>query len=348
MTGLTGGKKVSLKNDAKILVTGAAGFIGSSTVIRLIELGFRVVAIDNISDYYDPNLKLARINRIKAISSDRFEFLKMDVNDRSLLDKLFKENNFEKVIHMAAQAGVRYSIINPSAYVNTNIEGFFNLLEIMKEFKTVKHFVYASSSSVYGGNDGAPCNEESNTDNPLNLYAASKKSNELMAAAYSHLFDLPSTGVRLFTVYGPWGRPDMALFKFVKAILNNDEIQVFNEGRMSRDFTYIDDVLDALVSILKLPPSNRSGPKKVDKNGHHRVVNIGNGSPVSVMTFISVLEECLGKKANVKFEKHQPGDAYYTHADTTMLFKLTGLTFNTPLEKGVRSFITWYKNYYNI
>ena len=333
---------------SKILVTGAAGFIGFHLARRLLEDGYRVVGLDNLNDYYDVDLKKARLDQLTSF--DHFSFAKIDLSHRDAMASLFKENRFSTVAHLAAQAGVRYSLENPHAYVDANLVGFMNILEGCRHCG-VEHLVYASSSSVYGANTLMPFSVHHNVDHPVSLYAASKKANELMAHTYSHLYNLPSTGLRFFTVYGPWGRPDMALFLFTRAILQNKPIQVFNNGQMQRDFTYIDDIVEGVVRVLRQIPTpddtwNGDHPDPSTSRAPYRLYNIGNNSPVSLMEFIETIETAIGKKAKKEYLDLQPGDVVATYADIDDLFRDVGFKPETPLADGVERFIAWYRNYY--
>ena len=334
-----------------ILVTGVAGFIGFHTAKRLIERGDQVVGIDNLNDYYDVNLKLGRLNHIeKSPHADLFRFEKIDLADHTAMASLFERHSFESVIHLGAQAGVRYSLVNPHAYIDSNLVGFVNVLEGCRHHK-VRHLTYASSSSVYGANMTMPFSVHHNVDHPVSLYAATKKSNELLAHTYSHLFGLPVTGLRFFTVYGPWGRPDMALFKFVRAILNDQPIDVYNHGKMKRDFTYIDDIVEGIVCAndhIALPNPNWSGhsPDPGTSNAPYRIYNIGNHQPIELMYLIEVIEKALGKKAGMNMLPLQPGDVPTTYADIDDLSNDVGFIPKTPIEEGVERFIDWYRNYY--
>ena len=333
-----------------ILITGAAGFIGSTLALRLLKRGDRVVGIDNLNDYYDVSLKEARLKRCQPHKA--FQFQKLDIADRDGMAKLFREHRFDAVMHLAAQAGVRYSIENPSAYIDANLVGFGNILEGCRHSK-VAHLVFASSSSVYGANAKLPFSEHDNVDHPVSLYAASKKANELMAHSYAHLYSLPCTGLRFFTVYGPWGRPDMALFKFTKGILAGDPIPVFNEGKMVRDFTYIDDIVEGVVRVIDTPakpdPSWRGNdPDPATSYAPWRVFNIGNNNSVELLRYIEVLEKCLGRKAILDLLPMQPGDVPATYADTDALDSAVGFKPDTPVETGVANFVNWYREYYNV
>ena len=308
---------------------------------RLLQAGYNVVGLDNLSDYYDVRLKKARLKEL--IRYPQFQFAKMDLADRQEVEALFAARKFERVIHLAAQAGVRYSLENPHVYVQTNIVGFTNILEACRHHP-VNHLVYASSSSVYGANKKLPFSVQDNVDHPISLYAASKKANELMAHAYSHLFQIPTTGLRFFTVYGPWGRPDMAIFSFTKAILEDKPIEVFNHGKMRRDFTYIDDIVEGVLLVADRPPvpGNSGSPGAAP----YKLYNIGNHSPVELMRVIEVLEKCLGKTARKNMLPIQPGDVPATFADIDDLMRDTGFRPDTPIEVGVERFVRWYQSYY--
>lgn len=332
----------------KVLVTGAAGFIGSHVSKVLLERGDQVVGLDNLNDYYDVSLKEARLERINGFES--FQFVKLDLADRDGIEKLFQEYQFDGVVNLAAQAGVRYSIENPHAYVDSNIVGFVNILEGCRHSK-VKHLVYASSSSVYGANTTMPFSVHDNVDHPLSLYAASKKANELMAHTYSNLYGLPTTGLRFFTVYGPWGRPDMALFLFAKKMLAGEPIDVFNYGKHRRDFTYIDDIVEGIVSVLDNtaeanPEWSGASPDSGTSFAPWRVFNIGNQSPVELSTYIELLEKNLGVKAQQNLLPLQPGDVPDTFADVEDLVDATGYRPSTSVEEGIAKFVDWYKEYY--
>ena len=331
----------------KVLVTGSAGFIGSALTLRLLERGDNVVGVDNHNDYYDPSLKEARLAR--HIDHPNYEHFKIDIEDGELMGQLFKANSFNGVVHLAAQAGVRYSIENPSAYINTNLVGFGNILEGCRH-SNVGHLVYASSSSVYGANTKIPFSIHDNIDHPLSLYAASKKANELMGHTYSHLYNMPTTGLRFFTVYGPWGRPDMALFKFTKAILEGKKIKVFNFGKHRRDFTYVDDIVEGVIRVLDQPAQsnpNWSGekPDPGTSLAPWRVYNIGNNSPVELMDYISAIEEAVGIKAAKELLPLQPGDVPDTYADVDDLVKDFDYKPSMGIEEGVKNFVDWYKEY---
>lgn len=334
----------------KILVTGAAGFIGFHLSKKLLETGAAVVGIDNLNDYYDPSLKEARLAQLTPHS--QFTHVDVDIADRSGMEKLFSQHRFDAVVNLAAQAGVRYSLINPHSYVDTNLVGFVNILEGCRHTE-VKHFVFASSSSVYGANTKMPFSVHQNVDHPVSLYAASKKSNELMAHTYSHLFGLRTTGLRFFTVYGPWGRPDMALFLFTKAILEDRPIDVFNHGKMKRDFTYIDDIVEGVFRVIhKQPEANPdwSGddPDPATSYCPYRIYNIGNNRQEELMRYIEVLEKCLGKTAEKNFLPLQDGDVPATYADVDDLVRDVGFKPNTSIEEGIQRFVDWYRSYYAV
>ncbi len=335
---------------SKIFVTGAAGFIGFHLSKRLIDRGHEIVGLDCLNDYYDPNLKLARLKQLGG--NKNFKFIKANLADKELTAKIFAEERFDAVVNLAAQPGVRYSLINPHAYVESNLVGFLNVLEGCRHNK-VRHLIYASSSSVYGANTKIPFSVHHNVDHPVSLYAATKKSNELMAHTYSSLYDLPATGLRFFTVYGPWGRPDMAYFSFTKAILEGRPIDVFNAGKMKRDFTYVDDIIEGMVRVIdKIPqPDPRwsgDNPDSATSYAPYRIYNIGNNDAVELMRFIEILEECLGKKAKKNMLPMQPGDVQATYADVDDLFKDVGFKPTTSIEHGVEKFIRWYKYYYGL
>ncbi|WP_150428184.1 NAD-dependent epimerase [Dechloromonas sp. CZR5] len=334
----------------KILVTGAAGFIGMTTSLRLLARGDEVVGLDNLNDYYEVSLKESRLKRLTALPG--FRFVKLDVGDRAGMEKLFAEEKFDKVIHLAAQAGVRYSIQNPHAYVDSNLVGFINILEGCRHNK-VQHLVYASSSSVYGGNTKMPFSEHDSVDHPVSLYAATKKANELMAHTYSHLYGLPTTGLRFFTVYGPWGRPDMALFLFTKAILEGRPIDVFNHGNMKRDFTYVDDIVEGVIRVLDRnaaanPDYDPIAADPATSNVPYRVFNIGNNNPVQLLDFIGAIEEALGQKAEKRLLPLQDGDVPATYANTDQLNDWVGFVPGTTVQEGVARFVAWYRDYYKV
>ncbi len=333
----------------KVLVTGAAGFIGFHTSKYLLERGDVVVGIDNINDYYDPKIKLSRLEILEKY--ENFNFQKMDIANKEAVEKLFAEEQFDAVINLAAQAGVRYSLQNPHAYMESNIIGFLNILEGVRH-NNVGHLVYASSSSVYGANTLQPFSEHHNIDHPVSLYAASKKSNELMAHSYSHLYGIKTTGLRFFTVYGPWGRPDMALFLFTKGILDGEPINIFNNGNMIRDFTYIDDIVEGIVRVMDNPPSGNpewSGdkPDPATSYTNYRVFNIGNNKPVKLMDFVEAIEKAVGKEAIKNFMPLQAGDVPSTCADVSELEKAVGFKPNTPVQQGIDNFVAWYREYFS-
>ena len=334
----------------KVLVTGAAGFIGCALSKRLLERGDEVVGLDNLNDYYDVSLKLSRLKQITM--QEKFKPVRLDLADRDGMARLFREEKFDAVVNLAAQAGVRYSLINPHAYVDTNLVGFVNILEGCRH-NNVKHLVFASSSSVYGANTHMPFSVHDNVDHPVSLYAATKKANELMAHTYANLYKLPCTGLRFFTVYGPWGRPDMAYFLFTKAVLEGRPIDVFNYGRMQRDFTYIDDIIEAVVRVtdrIPGPDPAWSGDKPDPSTSYapYKLYNIGNNNPVELMHFIGVLEDCLGKKAEKNLLPIQAGDVPATYADVDDLIRDVGFRPSTTIEEGMRKFVEWYKGYYQV
>jgi UDP-glucuronate 4-epimerase len=334
----------------KILVTGAAGFIGFHLAQRFLDAGDTVVGIDNLNDYYDVNLKKSRLARLE--NHRRFRFTRMDIADREGIAALFKKETFALVVHLAAQAGVRYSIINPYAYIDSNLMGFINILEGCRQQK-VQHLVFASSSSVYGANTLMPFSVHHNVDHPLSLYAATKKANELMAHTYASLYNLPCTGLRFFTVYGPWGRPDMALFLFTKAILEDQPIDVYNQGNMKRDFTYIDDIIEGVYRIAaKVPEPNPAWrgdhPDPATSFAPYKIYNIGNNHPVELLYFIETLEKYLRKKAKKIFLPMQPGDVPATYADVDDLMAGVGFKPATSIEEGIKNFVSWYKDYYKL
>ena len=331
----------------KVLVTGAAGFIGFHLAQVLLQRGDQVVGLDNLNDYYDVTLKKARLQQIEG--HEQFRFVQMDLADLDGIDKLFKVERFDRVVNLAAQAGVRYSLKNPHAYINSNVQGFMNILEGCRH-NDVAHLVFASSSSVYGANTAMPFSVHDNVDHPVSLYAASKKANELMAHTYSHLYGLPTTGLRFFTVYGPWGRPDMALFLFTRAILAGEPIDVFNYGKMQRDFTYIDDIIEGVVRTLDhtaTPSPDWTGdqPDPGTSAAPYRLYNIGNNNPVQLMRLIEVLERALGKTAQKNLMPIQPGDVPATYADVDALQQDVGFKPDTPIEVGVERFVSWYRDY---
>jgi UDP-glucuronate 4-epimerase len=332
----------------KVLVTGVAGFIGMHTAQRLLARGDEVVGIDNLNDYYDVRLKQDRLKQLEG--KPGFKFIKLDMADRGAMDALFRAERFDGAINLAAQPGVRYSLTNPHAYVDSNLVGFVNVLEGCRHHG-VQHLVYASSSSVYGANTRMPFSEHDNVDHPVSLYAASKKANELMAHTYSHLYGLPTTGLRFFTVYGPWGRPDMSPSLFTGAILRGEPINVFNEGKMQRDFTYVDDIVEGVVRVLeKIPEGNpnfdHANPDPAASHAPYRIYNIGNHEPVQLMAFIETIEKAVGKPAEKKMLPMQPGDVHATYADIDALRAAVGFAPSTPLAVGIGRFVEWYKAYY--
>jgi len=333
-----------------ILVTGAAGFIGSTLALRLLARGDRVTGLDNLNDYYDVSLKEARLARLQAHTG--FEFEKIDIADREAMACLLAGRHFDAVMHLAAQAGVRYSIENPAAYVDANLVGFANVIEGARRAE-VGHLVFASSSSVYGANAKLPFAEDDSVDHPVSLYAATKKANELMAHSYAHLYRLPCTGLRFFTVYGPWGRPDMALFKFTRGILAGEAIPVFNRGEMVRDFTYVDDIVEGVLRVIDRPAQadpawSALAPRPSSSNAPYRIYNIGNNQPVKLMRYIEVLEQCLGRKAILDLLPLQDGDVPQTVADVSRLAAAVGFKPATPVEVGIARFVEWYRTYYKV
>jgi UDP-glucuronate 4-epimerase len=349
----------------KVLVTGAAGFIGFHLIKRLLERGDEVVGLDNINDYYDVRVKYGRLKECginaenstygDTLKSDRYasyRFIRLNLEDKENIARLFEKESFDRVVNLAAQAGVRYSLTNPHAYIESNIVGFTNILEGCRHTK-VKHLVYASSSSVYGLNETMPFSVHHNVDHPISLYAASKKSNELMAHTYSHLYNLPTTGLRFFTVYGPWGRPDMALFLFTKAILENRPIDVYNYGEMKRDFTYIDDIVEGIVRVSDNPPKGNEkwdgkNPDPSSSKAPYKIYNIGNNNPVKLTDFIEAIEKATGKKARKNLLPIQPGDVPETYANVEDLISDTGYKPQTPIETGIENFVRWYRSFYEI
>lgn len=331
----------------KLLITGMAGFIGHAVARRLSGEGHDIVGIDNLNAYYDVSLKQARLDDLA--DCEDVSFVRVDLADREAMAELFEKEGFERVIHLAAQPGVRYSLENPHAYVDANLVGHMNVLEGCRHH-AVEHLVYASSSSVYGANDKTPFATDDNVDHPISLYAATKKANELMSHTYSHLYDLPTTGLRFFTVYGPWGRPDMAMFKFTRAILQGKPLAVFNHGDMSRDFTYIDDIVEGIVRVLDVVPQKR-GTHEVTtdtRTAPYALYNIGHGSPVALMDFIRAIEKATGRRANCDFKPMQPGDVPRTWADTEALYAATGYRPSVSVEDGVARFVEWYREYYGV
>lgn len=337
--------------QSRWLVTGAAGFVGFHMVKRLLDDGEAVVGVDNLNDYYDPCLKRDRLEQLEG--RDGFQFELLDLADRAGIEGLFAGARFDRVIHLAAQVGVRYSLENPHAYIDSNLIGFTNVIEGCRQ-AGVKHLVYASSSSVYGANTRIPFSTADNVDHPISLYAATKKANELIAHTYSHLYSLPTTGLRFFTVYGPWGRPDMALFLFTKAILEQRPLDVFNEGRMRRDFTYVDDIVEGILRVALQPPGVDPGwsgdDPRPDTSGvaPYRVFNIGNNQPVELLDFITTIEDALGMQAEKNYMPMQPGDVLTTYADVEELASAVGFRPQTPLNEGIRQFVDWYLEYYGI
>ncbi len=321
---------------SKVILTGAAGFIGSHLAKRLLETGVEVVGIDNINDYYDVNLKYHRLSLLEKY--ENFTFIRCDISNKDELNRIFEEHKAEVVINLAAQAGVRYSIENPQVYIDSNVIGFFNILEACRN-NPVKHLVYASSSSVYGNSDKIPFSVDDRADNPISLYAATKKSNELMAYTYSHLFGIPATGLRFFTVYGPAGRPDMAYFSFTKKILAGEPIKLFNYGELERDFTYVDDIVEGIMNIIPTVPEEKNGARA-------KVYNIGNNKPVALKEFVAALEDAIGVKAKIEYLPMQPGDVYRTYADISELEKDFGFRPQTDIRTGLKKFAEWYKEYY--
>jgi len=339
----------------RILITGAAGFIGFHLSKRILEKGHTVIGFDNLNNYYEPTLKKARLEQLEIYSKQNqsdFIFIKGNLQDKLDIENIFKTQKPERVVNLAAQAGVRYSIDNPFTYIESNLVGFANILESCRH-GDIEHLVYASSSSVYGGNTNMPFKETQSVDHPISLYAATKKSNELMAHSYSHLYNLPMTGVRFFTVYGPWGRPDMALFLFTKAILNNEPIKVFNKGHMTRDFTFIDDIVESLQRILDKPPTpssdfNTNNPNPSISWAPHKIFNIGNSTPTPLIEYINAIEDELGTKAKKLLLPMQQGDVAATESDASLLQEWINFKPNTPIKEGVKKFIKWYKEFYGI
>jgi len=358
-------RKKAVTMSEKILVTGTAGFIGFHLARRLLERGDEVVGLDSINDYYDPAIKYARLEQTgihqqaieynkPAVSStfEKYRFIQLHLEDKPAVEALFARETFGKVCHLAAQAGVRYSLVNPRAYIDSNIIGFFNILELCRQYK-IGHLTYASSSSVYGLNESMPFSTSHNVDHPVSLYAASKKSNELMAHTYSHLFGLPTTGLRFFTVYGPWGRPDMALFRFTQAILEDKPIDVYNYGQMQRDFTYIDDIVEGIVRVLDNPPQGNPHwtgrtPDPSSSKAPYKIYNIGNSAPVKLTDFIEAIEQALGRKANKRMLPLQPGDVPATWADVSDLAENFNYRPATAIQEGISRFVDWYKDFYGV
>ena len=343
-----------IEDISPVLITGAAGFIGAALCEKVLKNKLEVIGVDNINDYYSKDLKLLRLEKIKELSSKhnyKWQFIKGSINENDFIKSVFCKFKPKMVINLAAQAGVRYSITNPDKYINSNIVGFYSILEACRNFN-VKNLIYASSSSVYGGNKKLPYNEEQNVDNPISLYAATKKSNELMAHAYSHLYGISSTGLRFFTVYGPWGRPDMAPMIFAKAILDGVSVPVYNNGNMKRDFTYIDDVIEAIWKCCRKNAIKNDNLDILSKeissssNASHRIFNVGNSKPINLLDFINTLEVCLGKKAILDFKPLQPGDVIDTHSDSSALEQWIEFKPSTSLEKGIKTFANWYTKLY--
>ncbi len=342
-----------MQEGTKIFVTGVGGFIGFSLCRQLLNYDIELIGLDNLNNYYDVNLKKARINLLnESPSKKKWEFIKGSLEDKALLEDIFKKHNPEIVIHLAAQAGVRYSIENPSSYINSNLVGFSNILECCRNFP-VRNFLFASSSSVYGGNSKIPFSEKDNVDHPVSLYAATKKSNEVLAHSYSHLFKIPCTGLRFFTVYGPWGRPDMAPMIFTKAIMNNEKIKIFNNGQMCRDFTYIDDVIEAIIKLIDKPATEeKKFINSIAENpsiswAPFKIFNLGNSESVPLMTFIETLEKEIGQKALKEFAPMEKGDVKVTYADTKSIEDWIGFKPKTNLKEGLKKFIKWYKSFYD-
>ncbi|MBN2403547.1 MAG: NAD-dependent epimerase [Spirochaetes bacterium] len=346
----------------KILITGTAGFIGFHLVQKLIERSDDIIGLDNINDYYDVKLKFGRLletgiseNRIKynkILKSEKYnnyQFIKLNLEDKKNIDALFKNEKFDKICHLAAQAGVRYSLINPQAYIDSNVQGFINILEGARHYG-IKHLVYASSSSVYGMNEKQPFSTSDNVDHPVSLYAATKKANELMAHTYSHLYGIPAVGLRFFTVYGPWGRPDMAYFLFTRSIMENKALDIFNNGNLERDFTYIDDIIEGLIHVINNPVTmnNRLPDGSSPTKAPYRLYNIGNNTPVKLMDFIETIEKHLGKTAKKNYLPMQPGDVLSTYADTSDLEKDYGFRPRTSIDQGIKKFVDWYKKFYHV
>ncbi|MFN7738516.1 MAG: NAD-dependent epimerase [Pirellula sp.] len=335
---------------SKLLITGTAGFIGFHMALRCMELGHEVIGVDNVNDYYDIQLKEDRLKVLHRYPS--FRFHRIDLQDASAVSKLFQSHAFERVVHLAAQAGVRYSLSNPHAYTQSNVEGTLTILEGCRH-QQVPHLIYASSSSVYGLNTEQPFSTSHGTNHPISLYAATKKANEMMAHCYSHLYQIPTTGLRFFTVYGPWGRPDMALFKFTEAIMHGKQLEVYNQGRMKRDFTYVDDIVSAMVKLLDHIPQPNSKwdsthPDPATSSAPYRIYNIGNNRPTELARFIEVLETVIGKRADIRYLPLQPGDVLETYADVDSLSEAVGFAPSTSIEDGIAKFVAWYRTYYDI
>ncbi|MBM3963943.1 MAG: NAD-dependent epimerase [Planctomycetes bacterium] len=335
---------------SKLLITGTAGFIGFHMALRCLELNYEVIGVDNVNDYYDVQLKEDRLKVLQRYPGFRFQ--RVDLQNASLVTKLFQSHTFDRVVHLAAQAGVRYSLSNPHAYTQSNVEGTLTILEGCRH-QQVSHLIYASSSSVYGLNTEQPFSTSHETNHPISLYAATKKANEMMAHCYSHLYQIPTTGLRFFTVYGPWGRPDMALFKFTEAIMHGKQLEVYNQGRMKRDFTYVDDIVSAMVKLLDHIPSPNSAwdskhPDPATSSAPYRIFNIGNNQPTELARFIEVLESVIGKKADIRYLPLQPGDVLETYADVDSLSDAVGFAPSTSIEDGIAKFVDWYRTYYDI
>jgi len=330
-----------------VLVTGVAGFIGSTAARALLDRGDDVIGIDNVNDYYDPALKQARVERLGQQFGNRFRFEKLDFSDADALNSRLADTRFDRIIHLGAQAGVRYSMENPAAYVQSNLVGHCNMLELARQRET-KHFVYASSSSVYGGNDTLPFRVEDRVDHPLSLYAATKKSDELISESYAHLYRLPMTGLRFFTVYGPWGRPDMAMWIFTKALYEGRPLPLFNAGQMRRDFTYIDDIVRGVVTCLDSPPRNDGSPKAGGSKAPHAVYNIGNSCSEDLMRVVELLEQATGEKALADLKPMQPGDVTETYADISAIQRDLGFEPSTTIDEGVPRFVSWYREYHRL
>ncbi len=330
----------------KVLITGCVGFIGFHLSQKLTSKGYKVIGVDSINNYYGTKIKMDRLKILKQ-NSKKFTFNKGDISNFSFVQKLFKKYKFDQVINLAAQAGVRYSIENPKAYLDSNLVGFFNILECSKKYK-VKHLIYASTSSVYGNNSKLPFKESRHADHPIQFYAATKRSNELMAHSYSSLYNLPTTGLRFFTVYGPWGRPDMALFIFTKKILKGHKIDLFNNGNHIRDFTYVDDIVGPILKLIKRPPKKRKiySRDPSESSSPFKIYNIGNNDPKKLMDFVSVIEKKLKKKAKINFKPLQKGDVYETYADTSKIFNSTGYKSKTDISSGISKFVDWFRSYY--
>lgn len=335
---------------SKLLITGTAGFIGFHMALRCLEQGYEVIGVDNVNDYYDVQLKEDRLKVLQRYPG--FHFHRIDLQNASAVSKLFQSHTFDRVVHLAAQAGVRYSLSNPHAYTQSNVEGTLTILEGCRH-QQVPHLIYASSSSVYGLNTEQPFSTSHGTSHPISLYAATKKANEMMAHCYSHLYQIPTTGLRFFTVYGPWGRPDMALFKFTEAIMHGKQLEVYNQGRMKRDFTYVDDIVSAMVKLLDHVPQpnlawDSKHPDPATSSAPYRIFNIGNNRPTELARFIEVLETIIGKKADIRYLPMQPGDVLETYADVDSLSEAVGFAPSTTIEDGIAKFVAWYRTYYDI